>query len=351
MAGLATTRGGASLFKLDQRRLTGLDIGSSSVKLVEFSGVAPHLELERIALASIVEDDPDSTCERAISMILDSNTLECRRVATSVSGPTVAVRSLRFPNMAPDEIAGAVRYEGSQVIAFDIDDCYVDYSILASEDGNADTMDVLFVAAGKKMVDSKTRMIEAAGLEPRFVGVDMLVLLEALLRRRDLPETVALVDVGSTCTGIGITRGGDQPFVRDLDIAGHTYTEAISAELGIPIQEAETAKVAESRRSSAVERIIQGVTGQLVGELKRSLVYYQTRGHGSKIEKILLCGGSARVPGLLETVKDALGMPVELWSPISDVKVDGGRFDLPSVEQLAPIVALAAALAMKEDVQ
>jgi len=338
------------LFKLEQRRLTGLDIGSASVKLVELSGVAPNLELERIALASIVEDDPDSTRERAISMILDSNALDCRRVATSVSGPNVSVRDLRFPRMAPAEIRGAVRYEGSQVIAFDINDCYVDYSVMDPEGEGADTIDVLFVAAGKAEVDAKTRMIEAAGLEPRFVGVDMLTLLEALLTRSDVPETVALLDVGSKCTGIGITRAGAQPFVRDLDIAGHTYTEAISEELGISLKEAETAKVADSRRSSAVERIIQGVTGQLVGELKRSLVYYQTRGHGAKIEKVFLCGGSARVPGLAETVKDALGMPVELWSPINDVKIDGARFDLPSVEQLAPIVALAAALAMREDV-
>jgi type IV pilus assembly protein PilM len=166
------------LFKIEQQRLTGLDIGSSSVKLVELSGVAPDLELERIALASIVEDDPESTRDRAISMILDSNTLDCRRVATSVSGPNVAVRDLRFPTMASEEIQGAVRYEGSQVIAFDIDDCYVDFSILAPEDEGTDTIDVLFVAAGKNMVDSKTRLIEAAGLEPRFVGVDMLVLLE-----------------------------------------------------------------------------------------------------------------------------------------------------------------------------
>lgn len=338
------------MFKLQQQRLTGLDIGSSSVKLVQLAGTWPDMELSRIALASIADESPSSTRERAISVILESNALESTHVATSVSGPNVAVRDLRFPKLCPEELAGAVRYEGSQVIPFDIDDCYVDYSILGSEDEEADTIEVLFVAAGKSVVDAKSRMIQSAGLEARLVGVDMLVLLEALLRREDLPETIALVDVGASCTGIGITRGGARPFVRDLDIAGHTYTEAISSELGIPLKEAETAKVAESRRSSAVERIIQGVTGHLVGELKRSLVYFQTRGYGSRIEKIFLCGGSSRVPGLAETVKDALGVPVELWSPINDVAVDGARFDLPSVEQLAPIVALAAALAMKKDV-
>jgi type IV pilus assembly protein PilM len=306
------------LFKLERQRLTGLDIGSSSVKLVELSGAAPNLELEKIALASIVEDDPDSTRESAISAILDSNALECRHVATSISGPNVSVRDLRFPNLAPE----------------DIDDCYMDYSIMDSSAEGPDAVDVLFVAAGKALVDSRTRMIEDAGLDPRFLGVDMLVLLEALLRRKDLPETVALLDVGATCPGIGIARPGGRPFVRDLDIAGHTYTEAISSELGIPLQEAETAKVAESRRSSAVERIIQGVTGRLVGEIRRSLVYYQKR-YGCKIDEIFLCGGSSRVPGLAETVREALGMPAHIWSPIDDVTID----------------ALATALAMKEDVQ
>jgi type IV pilus assembly protein PilM len=338
------------VFTREQQRLVGFDIGSASVKLVELSGVAPELKLESIALVSVIDDDPDATCERAISMILESNPLDTRRVATSVSGPNVAVRDLRFPAMKPEEIQGAVRYEGSQVIAFDIDDCYVDYSILESEDATQDTIDVLFVAANRDTVDRKTRMLENSGLHPRFVGVDMLILLEALLRRHDLPETVAVLDVGAYSTGIGITRGGLRPFVRDLDIAGYTFTEAIASELGISMHDAETAKVAESKRSSAVERIIQGVTGQLVGELKRSLVYYQTRGHGAKIEKIFLCGGSSRLPGLVETMRQALGIPVELWSPLDDVQVDEERFDLPSISQLAPIVALAAALAMKEDV-
>ena len=83
-------------------------------------------------------------------------------------------------------------------------------------------------------------------------------------------------------------------------------------------------------------------------ELKRSLVYYQTREHGSDIEKIFVCGGTSRLPGLTSVASDALGIPVEHWSPIHDVQVDGSRFDLPSVEQLGPFVSLATALAMQE---
>lgn len=338
------------MFTRDQHMLTGIDMGSASVKLVELSGTPPDLELQTIALVSVMDEGPEYTCERALSMILDSNALENKRVATSVSGSNVAVRDLRFPKLASNEIQGAARYEGSQVIPFDINDCYVDYAVLGSDEPDQENVDVLFVAASKAAVDSRTRTLEAFGLDPRFVGVDMLILLEALLRREDLPETVAVLDVGAKYTGIGISRARSQPFVRDLDIAGNSYTEAISKELGIPTKEAETAKVADSKRSSAVERVIQGVTGRLVGEIKRSLVYYETRAHGSKVDRMFLCGGSSRLPGLVETVNATLGIPVELWSPISDVKIDGARFDIPSVEQLAPIAALAAALAMKRDV-
>ena len=98
------------------------------------------------------------------------------------------------------------------------------------------------------------------------------------------------------------------------------------------------------------EQAVNDVASHLVGEIHRSMVYYQTRSHGAKVDKILLCGGSSRLRGLREMIEKQLGTPVEPWSPMAGVHVDGGRFDLPSVEQLSPFVALATALAMRSEV-
>lgn len=333
----------------EQTRPVGLDIGTTAVKLIELSGNEPPYELETIALVSLTDiEDYAASCARAVSMILESNTIGSQRAATSVCGSNVAVRDLRFPKLDTKEIEGAVWYEGSQVIAFDINDAYVDYTVIGESASESSKMEVLFVAALKPEVDAKTRIIEASGLAPRLVGVDVLVLLDALMLRTDIPETVALIDIGAKSTGIGIARAGSPPFVRDLDIAGNAYTQAIAEELNITLAEAETAKISESGRRSEVQHVVERVNDRLVRELKRSLVYYQTREHGSEVQKMFVCGGTSRLPGLTSTASEALGIPVEHWSPIHDVKVDGSRFDLPSVEQLGPFVSLATALAMQE---
>jgi type IV pilus assembly protein PilM len=333
----------------EQKRLVGLDIGSTSVKLVELSGGSPPFDLQTIALVSVNDSETEDSYERAVSLILETNTISTPRVATSVSGQHVAVRDLRFPKLAPNEIRGAVWYEGGQVIAFDINDAYVDYTVTCTTEGEEEGTNVLFAAASRPEVDFKSRIIERSGLKPRIIGVDMLVLLDALLMRGDLPETIALLHVGARGTGVGVARGNTTPFVRDLDIGGDSYTKTIAETLGISTSEAETAKIAEAGRDQEIQGIIASVTSHLVGELTRSIVYYQTRGHGSKIQKLFLCGGSSRMPGLSEAISNALEIPVEHWSPIDDVRVDSARFDLPSVEQLSPFVALATALAMQED--
>ncbi len=338
----------------ESKKLIGLDLGTSSVKLVELTQAAGGFELERLALVPLGHGEQETTVARAISMILESETVQNRRVATSVSGSHVAVRVLRFPHLSKAEIEGAVWYEGSQVIAFDIKDAYVDYSVLCAEEakgeGDNGKTDVLFVAANKPEVDWRTDLITQAGLEPRFVGVDMLVLLDAALMEPDAPATIAVLHVGASSTGVGVTQGGATPFARDLEIGGNAFTEVIAKTLNVPVSEAETIKVTRVGWTPEVESAVEDVTRRLVGEIHRSMMYYQTRSHGAKVDKIYLCGGSSRLCGLREAVEESLDIPVVPWSPMGRVNVDGGRFDLPSVEQLSPFVALATALAMRTEV-
>ena len=104
----------------EQKPLIGLDIGSGSVKLVELSGRSPEFELEGIGVSAVEDEESDEAFEHAISSVLEGGSLDATRVATSVCGPNVAVRSFRFPQLSPRELEGAVWYEGSQVIAFDL---------------------------------------------------------------------------------------------------------------------------------------------------------------------------------------------------------------------------------------
>ena len=333
----------------ESKRLIGLDLGSRSVKLVELSGTRPDFELESIAFASVEGDDPVAGYNQAIRSVLETGGVCTRRVATSVCGSHVAVRSFRFPKLSSAELEGAVFYEGSQVIAFDIDDAYVDHTIIPPPSEDEEMTEVLFVAVRKENVDARTRLVEESGLEPRVVGIDALVLLEALLLEEGLPETVAVIDIGSRSSSIGVTKRGAAPFVRDIEIAGSSFTEAIASSLGISMAEAESVKLSDSRRLPAIVGAIEDATRRLVAEVRRSLVYYQTREHGSNVDAIFICGGCSQLPGLPESIADATGISVKRWSPLRRVKVSDEKFDRNAVRELEPAMSLAAALAMQRD--
>jgi type IV pilus assembly protein PilM len=331
------------------RRLVGLDIGSTSVKLVELSGQPGSFTLENIAVVAVPEDASSSAYGQAISLVLEGKELSTGRVATAISGRKVAVRGMRFPLLAEKELDGAIRYEGSQVIAFNIDDSYSDHCLMQPAESHPKFMDILFVAARKDAVDGRAKLLEGAGLEPRVIGVDALVLLDSLLRRDDLAETFGVINIGALNTSIGITRANAVPFVRDIEIAGSSYTAAIASALSIDFDEAEKIKITAIEQDPEAYRAAEGVTRRLVKELSRSLVYYQTRGNGSPVNELFLCGGSSALPGIREAIAEMLNVEVKHWSPLEEVEIDDARFDTEAVSRLSPIVSLAAALAMKQD--
>jgi type IV pilus assembly protein PilM len=328
--------------------LVGVDIGSTSVKLVELSGSPQAFELENISVVAVPDDASSSAYGKAMALVLDGKDLVTNRTAISVSGRKVAVRGMRFPALGKAELDGALRYEGSQVIAFELHDSYLDHCVIESE-GSSPLMDVLFVAARKETVDAKIAVLEAAGLEPRVVGVDALVLLDALLLEEELPETCGVIDVGALSTSIGIARKGTVPFVRDIEIGGNNYTQAIANALSVSLEDAEKAKIMEPERELACARAIEHVTRQLVGELSRSLMYYQSRPNSTQVDALFMCGGASIVPGLGDAISEMAGLQVVSWSPLDRVHVDDTRFDAEAVKKLAPISSLAAALAMEKD--
>jgi type IV pilus assembly protein PilM len=331
------------------RGLVGVDIGSTSLKLIELSGTPGSFELENISVVAVPDDASTSAYERAMSLLLEGKDLATTRVATSVSGRKVAVRGMRFPVLAKAELDSALRYEGSQVIAFELADSYLDHCVVSKSAGDGKLMDILFVAARGEEVDSKTAILEEVGLEPRVVGVDALVLLDALLMEDDLPETCAVVNIGASNTSIGVAREDTVPFVRDIEIGGHNYTQAIASALSVTLEDAEKVKIMEPERELATARAIENVTRRLVGELSRSLMYYQSRESAAQVDALYLCGGSSNIPGLTDAISEIAELQVVNWSPLNSVHIDETRFDVEAVHRLASVSSLAAALAMRKD--
>ena len=225
------------MFESRYNSLVGLDIGSSSVKIVQLSGVAKIPRLERVAVVPLDPDVDSATATiKAIKEAVRQAELTTDKVTSSVAGPLVAVRHLQFPRLSQDELKGAIYWEGSQVIPFNIEDVYIDFQVVtSSKDATTDNMEVLFVAASKQLIDDRFKLIQKSGLEPRVIDIDALAMLNCFQIGRDSEsdsihtdiQTTALLNIGARFTNLVVINGNSIPFTRDIMIAGNNFTTAI----------------------------------------------------------------------------------------------------------------------------
>ena len=350
------------MFEPRYNSLAGLDIGSSSVKVVGLSGVAKAPQLKRIAVVPIDPDaDPDVATIKAIKDAVRQAELTTNKVASSVAGPSVAVRHLQFPKLSREELKGAIHWGGSQVIPFNIEDVYIDFQVLPSGgDVTTEKMEVLFVAASKQLLDDRFELIQKSGLEPRVIDIDALAMLNCFQKGRDRQSdqihtdtpTTALLNVGAQFTNLAVINSDSIPFTRDIMIAGNDLTAAVQKAAGVSFKEADNLKKQSDNINLPKNiAIVESVFNKLVNEIRLSFDYFQSKEAGNKVDRILLGGGASQTLGLREFISEELNLPVYEWNPLENIEIDRHKFDDQELRELTPLLTVATGLALRKDPQ
>jgi type IV pilus assembly protein PilM len=338
------------------KSLVGLDIGSSSVKAIELKKARDGYELVSFGLEPLTQDtvvdgaimDAPSVAEKIIA-IFESQKIKSKNVATSVSGHSVIVKRVSMPLMTEEELYDRVQAEASQHIPFDIADVNLSYQLLES---NENQMDVLLVAVKKDKILNHTNVLAQAGKTPVVVDIDAFALQNCFEVNYELDpsQVVALLNVGASVMNINIVRGWTPLFTRDVSVGGNQYTDALQKELDLSFEDAEKLKmggtlpgVSEEQRSA----ILRSVSDILILEIQKTFDFFRATASGENIRRIVVAGGTARVPGLLEFLKEEFAMPVEELYPFRKVAIDAGRHDEGQLRELAPRLAIAFGLALR----
>ena len=215
-------------------------------------------------------------------------------------------------------------------------------------------MDVLLVAAKKDMINDYMSVCAEAGLTATVVDVDAFAVQNAFEASYDLDagQTTVLINLGAAVTNINILARGTTTFTRDITMGGNAFTEEIQKQLNISYDEAEALKVGGQGETDAVvpqevERVIGGVAEQLAGEIQRSLDFYAATAADNKIGKVLLSGGTARIPALFKILEARASVPVEILNPFKNIDVDDRRFDPATILAAAPSAAVGVGLALR----
>lgn len=343
-------------FGRGSKRVVGLDIGSSSVKVVEMdhSGEKPALiKFGRCGLLpeAIVDGeimDRDVVVD-TIAELMEVNEISSREVVTAVSGRAVIVKKILMDTMSEDEAREAIRWEAEQHIPFDIDDVSLDFQILDRE-ADAEKMDVLLVAAKKEMLEARADLIRAAGLSPQIIDIDSFAVQNAFEHSYDAPENAVtlLLNVGCFVTNVNIVKDGVPYFTRDLSFAGNAILEAVQKDLGVDYDEAnEILDNPGEERMDDVQSIVGLVGEELAVGIEKSLSYLRASGDADHIDRIVLSGGSSFAPGLRESIEKRQGSPVEIANPFRNLSWSDGMFGEDDAESIGPAYMVASGLALR----
>ncbi len=345
------------------KTIIGLDIGSSSVKVINLRKTKRGYELLNFGIAplppqTIVDSSlmNSGAVVEAIRRLIQSQGIKTKECALSVSGHSVIIKKITLPQMTKAELENSIQWEAEQYIPFDINDVNVDVQILNPTSSEQGQMDVLLVAAKKDLIYDFTAVASEAGLKATIVDVDAFAVSNAFEANYQISqdETIALVNVGSNVTNIVVIANRTNAFTRDITIGGNQFTEEIQKQLGLSYEEAEDLKLggdagvdADSVIPQEVESVIQEVADSLSSEIRRSLEFYQATNQEGEINKLYLCGGTSKLSTLRTILESRVSIPVEIMDPFRNVKINPKIFDVDFIRNVAPMATVAVGLGLR----
>jgi type IV pilus assembly protein PilM len=344
------------LFK-EQKDVIGIDIGSSSVKLVQIKCLKDAFQLLNAGIVplppeAIVDNTliDSSSIVNALKNLVSSLGIKVKDVASSISGNSVIIRKITLPAMPSEELEDQITWEAEQYIPFDINDVNMDFQILSPDSLDPAKMNVLLVASKKDIINDYMAVFNEAAMQLSVVDVDSFAVQNAFEINHDIgpDEVVALINIGSNIMNINIVKDGITLLTRDVQMGGNLYTEEIQKQMGLGSAEAELAKIlARETHNSVLLDVLGKVNDTITQDIRRSLDFYNSTANEDRVTRIFVSGGGSKVYNLNETVSEKLGLPVETINPFAKLRYNEKDFDPEYLQEIGPLMAVCVGLAIR----
>ena len=333
--------------------MVGIDIGSSSVKLVELRESGGSFRLENAGESllpggSIVDKavSRKDVVSAVVSNLVSDLGVKAKKAVIGVSGKAVAAKAVTVPEAS---MRGNMKKLAGDLVRLHLfrEVGKVNYSCvsLASREREPEGVRLLLAASPKKTVSGYRKSVSSAGLRAEVVDMDAMALSNAYVSARgDVSEKTAIVNVGASVTSVNISRDGAPFFVRDVPLGGWEITRSLMEKFDITYEEAERIKysVGGYGKYDEAAGLVEKFVVRAASEIKTVL---DEAGGGAR--RLVLCGGSARLPALADSLEEAAGVPVEVFNPFGGIAFSDSSFDPEYLEYLGPKMAVAVGLAAR----
>ena len=335
----------------------GLDIGSRFIKMVKLkqrhssAGCIVDLRVQEIGSQILSQEalTRHQGMVRTLMSLVEEADIKGSKVAVSISGPSVILKSIEMPWMSEEELQGHLELEVERYLPYERGDIYWDYHVSHQPKFNdSSSMFVNLVAARKHVVDEQVALVKECGLRPVIVDVDSLALANmfAVNYPGSTSETVLLVNVGAS--GLNMITVGSTGYVvmRDVDLLGEWSYEVLH-EASQGSRNGQNVMDSAAPQDKALSVLLDDVFREIVREIRRVIDDYQGYEHDQNIRQVWLCGGCAKVPGLVDSLSAQISLPVDIIDPFNQFILAQGLEQNTELVSHSSLVGVAVGLVLR----
>jgi type IV pilus assembly protein PilM len=335
------------------RSSIGLDIGSGYLKVVQLKDTKSGYELELFDMLSLppelIVDGSIIDSLRLVDSLKELSRkakIKAKDVAISIAGhSSVIIKRVALPDMSEEELSESIKFEAEQYIPFDIEDVNLDFQILGPKE-EPGQMDVILVAVKKDIISEYLSVVKEAGFNCQTVDVNSFALenIYEINYEIEAGKNVALVNIGANTINMNILKGGISVFTRDSAVGSNLHTEVLQREFNLTYEVAERLKRGEPVENVSPQdafSVMELASEEIIGEINRSLEYFH-----EEINEVILSGGCALVRDFSKLLAEKIGVETKVMQPFKNIRIPK-KFDLAYVEDVAPMAAVAAGLALR----
>jgi len=339
--------------------LLGIDISSSSIKLLELSKSGSKYKVECYANrplpeGSVVEKNIanlDAVGETMLKLaaLVDAST---DKAAVAVSGSAVITKSIEMnASMSDTEMETQIALEADQYIPYPLEEVLIDFERQGLSEKDPEMVEVLLAACKKENVDARVAALEIGGYEAKVVDIEAYAMERAyalMCEQMDLDKEglAAIIDIGASMTTMYIMRDGISIYTREQVFGGSRLSSEIQARYGLSPAEAETALLNADLPEGYEEDVLKPFVREMSEQIGRTLQFFFSSSQYNDVDLLVLAGGTAATSGLAEMVQEDLSTTTVVANPFAKMAVNK-KVNSKQLHNDAASLMLACGLAIR----
>ena len=346
--------------KKNRGKIIGIDVGTTSVKVLEFSKTGRSLVAERYGFEPLTPGviidhkirDIGEVAE-SLSRAIKKSGSKAKRGAVCIQSNNVISKVVSIPaGMDEEELEGVVELEADRIVPYALDEVNIDFLRMGDSSKNPGEEDVQIVVCRKNVVEDISAVLESAAIEPAVVDVDTFTLnrVHSLVNQglvgAGARRTGALIDFGSNASRFMVFHNNQMVYNRDTPFGGRQLIDSINQKYGMPHDEAMMALRKGDLPQSFKTEVLKPFVKTLVQEILRSLQFFYSSSTYNSIDDLMITGGCAQIGNIEKIIENRIEVPTAILNPFASTRI-GSKIDKERFRKEIPSLSIASGLALR----